>query len=388
VRPRLVYFSTEMSGGLVDYAHEQAEALHALGVDLHFLTMPGAMAIKPEASYRRLPILADPPPRSPGARIVRRYRNARWILGNVRKVARYAETEDIRHVLFGSYFEYLAPIWSGRFRGLARKGFVFGAVVHDPVRDVVVGPPWWHRWSIASGYSFLREAFVHEPMELQTVKPMPQLRTTVIPHGPYMFPPPTKQRAAIRQQLGIPENANLLLAFGLIRDTKNLDLVIEAMREVPEVHLLVAGRELSGMQKPVGHYQALASRLGVAGRCHWDIRHIPENEVGNYFEAADLVLLTYGGAFSSASGVLNAAVNFRKPCLASSGRSNLRTVVEKYSLGYWVEPDSAPAIVDGLRLWLRQKPSPGWDRYHAENSWRRNAELVADRMSLTTGSPA
>src|SRR5262249_43039811 len=147
------------------------------------------------------------------------------------------------------YFEYLAPIWSRRLRQLARQGVVFGAVVHDPVRDVVVGPAWWHRWSVACGYSFMREAYVHGPIELDTVKPMPQLRTTVIPHGPYCFPPATHTREDVRAKFGIPPGAFLLLAFGHVRDTKNLNLVIRAMAENPGCYLMVAGQELSASQK-------------------------------------------------------------------------------------------------------------------------------------------
>jgi hypothetical protein len=102
--------------------------------------------------------------------------------------------------------------------------------------------------------------------------------------------------------------------------------------------------------------------------------------VGNYFEAADLLLLTYSSCFSSASGVLNVGANFQRPCLASGGKSNLRSMVEKYSLGFWINPDSVDAVADGLMKWHHERPKPDWPGYLAENSWRRNAELVAERM--------
>ena len=143
---------------------------------------------------------------------------------------------------------------------------------------------------------------------------------------------------------------------------------------------MVAGRELGAAQRPASHYEKLAGELGVADRCRWEIRHIEENEIANFFTAADLVLLTYNSEFRSASGVLNAAAQFRKPCLASSGKSNLKSVVEKYRLGFWIEPDSSGAIARGLNLWLRGKLTPAWSEYSAANSWRRNSELVIERM--------
>jgi hypothetical protein len=91
-------------------------------------------------------------------------------------------------------------------------------------------------------------------------------------------------------------------------------------------------------------------------------------------------LLTYSKDFRSASGVLNVAAWFRKPCLASSGQGNLKTMVERYALGVWVEPDSAETIVEGLRRWETGLPAPNWEQYAADNSWERNAQLVIERM--------
>ena len=202
---RLLYFSPESYGGLADYAHEQARALQEAGVETCFLTTPEATLAKPESNYARQTVLTMAPNKAVcPSKIVRRFRAAKAILGNIRMLAGCARKMQVRHVLFGGYFEYLAPLWAPRLRALAQSGMVFGSVVHDPLRNFVVGPVFWHRWSTACGYSFLREAFVHEPIELPTVRPQPQLRTTVIPHGPYRFAPATESRGAMRQRLRIP----------------------------------------------------------------------------------------------------------------------------------------------------------------------------------------
>jgi glycosyltransferase involved in cell wall biosynthesis len=260
----------------------------------------------------------------------------------------------------------------------------FGAIVHDPVRDYVVGPVWWHRRSIAEAYSFLREAFVHEEIQLDTVRPVPALRTTVIPHGPFRFPGPTELREQVRKKLTLPEDSFILLSFGHIRDGKNLDITIRALPDLPSVRLLVAGKEQSSSQKPIGYYQELARTLGVSGRCRWIHGHIPENEIGNLFVASDLTLLTYSKDFRSASGVLNAAARYRKPCLASSGGGNLRSVVERYHLGWFVVPDDLNALKAGVNQAIRDRINPQWDAYEADNSWQRNAQLVRDRMFDST----
>src|SRR5207302_6200749 len=141
--------------------------------------------------YAVAPLLCEPPPANSAPRLLRKMRHATVLLNNATALARCIRRDDFTHVLFGSYFEYFAPMWAGKLRRLAEDGVVFGAVVHDPVRDFVLGPLWWHRWSVACGYSFLREAFVHEAIDLDTARPMPRLRTTVVPHGIYEFPPAT-----------------------------------------------------------------------------------------------------------------------------------------------------------------------------------------------------
>jgi len=373
---RLAYFSPETFGGLADYAREQSHALGAAGASVSFVTAPSIANLLHDSPCKTVPILGEIPASSAAQnRWARRLRSLRWILGNMRSFADWIERERVKYVLFGAFMEYFAPLWVAPYRQLAAQGVVFGSVVHDPIRNTPLGPQWWQRRSIAANYSFLAEAFVHDPIELDTVRPMAQLRTTVIPHGPYPFSPPRLAREILRQQLQIPAHAVLLLAFGLLRDAKNLDLVLRA------TYLLVAGKELSASQKPAAYYQELAAQLGLANRCRWRIGFVPEAEIGNYFEAADLVLLTYHHDFRSASGVLNVATQFRRPCLASGGAGNLKTSVIKYGLGQWIEPDDVSAIANGLARWRVTARPPDWTGYARDNSWARNAALVLQRFS-------
>jgi len=375
---RLLYYCPVSVGGLADYAHEQASALARLGVAVNLL----ATGHPPQGADRRYeisPVLAEQAGASK-SRLARRMEWAGCICGNFRKLSQQIRTGNYNAVLLGAYSEYLAPLWSGQFRALAHSGVVFGAVVHDPVRDYVVGPRWWHRRSIAAAYSFLREAFVHEEIKLDTVRDLPCLRTTVIPHGPYRFPDAGQSREEVRRQWQIPEGASVALSFGHIRDGKNLDLILEALPACPSLYLVVAGKEQSPGQKPIGHYQELARKFGVQDRCRWIHGHIPEPEVGSLFVGADLTMLTYSRDFRSASGVLNASVAYHKPCVASSGGGNLRSVLEHYGLGWFVEPDNLPALKSGLEAALREPLKPRWEAYESENSWERNAQLVKEKM--------
>ena len=239
---KLLYFSPAWSGGLADYARSQADALVDAGTKVVFLTSR-RNEIDPASGCC---IRKELSPASVGAsgnsRLMHKFELARELVANFRQLARIVKREKFDRVLLGSYVEYLAPIWAAQLRRLASCGVVFGTVVHDPVRDYVVGPQWWHRWSVRAAYSFLREAFVHEAIELDTGRPMPRLRTTVIPHGPYRFPPPRLGREQVRARLKIPREAKVLLSFGQVRDGKNLDLVIRAIARESQAYLVVAGK--------------------------------------------------------------------------------------------------------------------------------------------------
>jgi glycosyltransferase involved in cell wall biosynthesis len=157
------------------------------------------------------------------------------------------------------------------------------------------------------------------------------------------------------------------------------------MPEFREVYLLIAGLEALAGNRPASYYQSLAQELGVADRCRWKLGFIADDVVGELFEACDLVLLTYSRAFRSASGVLNVAAASRKSCIASSGQGHLQSVISKYSLGVWVEPDSDEAVRKGLAEWLTSPPTPAWTTYEEENGWSRAASLILDRLAHTAG---
>jgi hypothetical protein len=103
-------------------------------------------------------------------------------------------------------------------------------------------------------------------------------------------------------------------------------------------------------------------------------------EVGSLFEISDIVMLIYRKNFRSASGVLNTAVSYKKPCIVSSGPGPLENVVKKYDLGVWIEKDDLPSLVSGIRTWLAGTAKPQWEKYFEENSWEINAHRVFERF--------
>lgn len=364
-------------GGISDYAHDQANALQDLGCEVQLLCAPSFMEGR-QARYQILPELQEGfPGKQISIRILRRLLLSYRLIQNVNRMARVIEQHRHDHVLM-HFFEHLSPLWSSQLRRLQAKGVFFGSVLHDPVRNYVVGPRFWHEWSIKQAFSFLNVVYVHSKLESPNGT---NLRTVCVPYGIHNFPAWSRDRAQVRESLNLSADANVLLAAGFIRDNKNLDLVIKAISEIPELYLIIAGTEQAGGNKPVSYYQNLAQELGCADRCRWLIRYVEPVDFADLFHASDISVLTYSASFRSASSALSAAVNYRLPSLVSSGPGSMETVVRQYNIGIWVEPDSASAIASGLRHWLATGIRPDWESYIRDNSWEENARLVSQSMT-------
>jgi glycosyltransferase involved in cell wall biosynthesis len=334
---------------------------------------------------------------------------------------RYSRAADVC-VLFDCYKEYFALFWIWPLRRLAKKGVVMGTIAHDPVRDFVLGPLWWHRWSVRLGYSFLRYVFVHDdtPVDFAGRKP-DSIQVHQIPFGAFSLCPPNVDRQEFRKRLGFAASDIVFFAFGQIRDGKNLHLFLQAMTKMPEnVKLLLAGRGDSASSRHPEFYVNLAKELGVAQRCRFEIRRVSDQEVGELFNAIDFTLITYSAKFRSMSAVLATALTARKPVLASSGSGPLKTVVNKYQLGVFVEPDDSEEILKGAKQLLANfatnvkfrnensqsallsslessqhpaicdqshiTPTPDWDCYMKDNSWEENARRVFQAFEGSTAN--
>lgn len=376
----LLVFCTADHGGLADYAHAQCEALAMSGYTV-LLLAPCGFPFRSDL-YQRI-TLAGPEKKHLHSRPLQQLVTAITILRYQWALNAALTSTGARQVLFTTYSEYLAPLWAWNLRRWARRGVRFAAVVHDPVRNFVVGPRWWHRFSIGQGYSFLDVAFVHAPIQLDTVSPQPQLHTQLIPHGPYRYPQSNSNAPELRQRLGIPQEATVLLSFGHLRDNKNLDLILQALTQLPKAWLLVAGPDASAGQRPAAHYRQLAEHLGVAQRCRWLIGYQSAQQVADHFTACDAVLLCYSGQFRSASGVMHLAAHYLKPVIASAGASALLDTVGTFGLGVVVQPDHVDALVAGIRRLLSDPPRADWQAYGQANSWHRNAQLVAQALGLS-----
>jgi len=180
-------------------------------------------------------------------------------------------------------------------------------------------------------------------------------RVEVIPHGNYNIiseeSPQDKSQA--RRIRGIPEEADVALVFGHIREYKGLDLAIQTLAAVVKTHpnarLLIAGREVVSADR----YRFLASQLGVESCIDWSLGWIKPSEVWTYFVSSDFVLVSYrdSGEIDS-SGVVALGQSFGRPVLATDVGGIGHQVGRA---GIVVPPEDVQGLARSWRLMMEDK---------------------------------
>jgi len=143
-----------------------------------------------------------------------------------------------------------------------------------------------------------------------------------------------KQKA--KELLHLDPETNYILFFGIIRDYKGLDLLLEAFskmnRATKKIKLLVAGEYYSNEEK----YQIQIKELKLENDVIVVNQFIKDSEVGRYFCACDIVAQPYKNA--TQSGVTQIAYHFEIPILVTNV-GGLPEMVPHGKVGYVVEKD-------------------------------------------------
>ena len=189
-----------------------------------------------------------------------------------------------------------------------------------------------------------RFVVMSESVKLDLLKIVPNTKYRLNPHPIYNIFGNTINRGLARKNLGI-EAKNVILYFGLIREYKGLDILLNSIpkikQELNDFIVIVAGECYEKTEK----YSDIIEKLQIQDSVELRLKFIPDNEVSEYFSAADVVALPYRTA--TQSGITQIAYNFNTPVIVSDV-GGLAEIVLNGKTGYVVKPDSnefAKAIV-------------------------------------------
>ena len=168
-------------------------------------------------------------------------------------------------------------------------------------------------------------------------------------HPIYTNFPKKIDKITARKKLGLSAK-NIILYFGIIRDYKGFDILLNAIAELKDSGLdfhLLAGGECYGSDEK---YTQLISNLGISDYITWHNKYIPDSEVSNYFSAADVVALPYRTA--SQSGVTQMAYSYDLPVIVTKV-GGLPEIVDEGQSGFTIEPENPTELANILEKNLK-----------------------------------
>ncbi|MBN1884960.1 MAG: glycosyltransferase [Candidatus Krumholzibacteriota bacterium] len=188
-------------------------------------------------------------------------------------------------------------------------------------------------------------------------------------------------RAAIEEAADGP----LLLFFGYVRPYKGLKYLLEAMpaiRASTGARLLVVGEFY---EDPAPYRQIVADRE-LEGVVRFVDRYVQNEEVADFFTAADLVVLPYVSA--TQSGIAQISLAFERPVVVTRV-GGLPEVVAEGKTGFVVDPGDPAAIAGAVETFFRggwgERMRGHFAREKERFSWRAMAAAIERLASVGTG---
>lgn len=254
-------------------------------------------------------------------------------------------------LVLGFWIPFIAPCMGTIARMVRKNGHTkVSAVMHNVVpHEPRVGDEWLVSYIINSidGCVVMSKSVEDDVRRFEARKSV-----GVCPHPLYDHFGAKMTRDEALAKLSLDPSFRYLLFFGLIRDYKGLDLLLKAFADEridkKRYRLLIAGEYYGGGEK----YETLAKELGIYDNVDWHTRYIADEDVRDYFSAADLIVQPYKTA--TQSGVTQIAYHFEKPMLVTNV-GGLSEIVPHGKVGYVSEADPQ-SIADSLSDFCEKTP--------------------------------
>jgi glycosyltransferase involved in cell wall biosynthesis len=215
-------------------------------------------------------------------------------------------------------------------------------------------------WAEAEGLRRLLQQVDAVHVHAEYLKPelearLPPLRpapVVTIPHGNYVtWYPNEVSRQAARERLEAGKAGVIYLFLGMIRPFKGLEELVPAFRQLADPRAMLW---IAGQSRPPDYARTVAQLAAADGRIRWHPQFVPDDQLQNWMNAADVVVLPYRHTTTSGASML--AFSFGKPIIAPALPAFRELMAGRPFLGELYDPASA----DGLRLALERARDVDW----------------------------
>jgi len=211
---------------------------------------------------------------------------------------------------------------------------------------------------------------------------LPGARYRHVPHPVYNIFGTAAGKAEARTRLGISDR-RVILFFGYVRRYKGLQILLQAMPLLPAhlpVRLLVVGEFYDDEQS----YRELVRTSGLAHTVTIHADYVPNAQVGEFFSAADVVVLPYISA--TQSGIAQIAYNFDRPVIATDV-GGLAEVVIDGQTGYVVPPGDPASLAAAIERFYTGQHEQEFANHVREEKRKYTWENLVVAIEQLTASP-
>ncbi|WP_420455848.1 glycosyltransferase [Rubrivirga sp.] len=355
-------------------AHFQAALARALAVRGHDVSAVTFRRQYPERLFPGTTQLDDgppPPDLAPAAQLIDSLDPRSWV-----QTARYLADRGTEVAVFMHWMPFFGPAFGVIARRLRKRGVTVLAVVHNAIPherrpgDLVLS-----RFALGAcdGLIAMSDQVRDDLGRLGVTAPVRQ-----VAHPAYdVFGEPVPRPHA-RATLGLPDGVPVFLFFGFIRRYKGLHVLLDAWadvrRRLPDALLVVAGEFYADED-------ALRAQAAGLDGVRLDADYIPDDRVGLYFGAADVVVQPYVTA--TQSGVAQIAFHFGRPVITTDV-GGLAEGVPDGVAGLVVPPEDPGALADALGRFVDEDLGPTLEAgaLRQRTSWAGLAEAVESLAGL------
>ncbi len=208
------------------------------------------------------------------------------------------------------WMSFMAPAYGTICRLLKKKTKVV-SLVHNaiPHERTLIDKP------LARYFFSASDAFIvmSEPVEKDLLSLRKDAKVQLQPHPIYDHYAERIDRSQACENLGIRKDKKNLLFFGLIRDYKGLDVLIESMNLLDDSYqLIIAGESYGSFDR----YNKLINESSRKDNIVVFEQYIPDEMVSILFSVADVLVLPYRSA--TQSGVVALAYQLELPMIATN----------------------------------------------------------------------
>jgi len=202
-----------------------------------------------------------------------------------------------------------------------------------------------------------------------------------------------------RRALNLPEGAPAILFFGQIAPYKGLKDLVHALALLAEsgkdVRVMIVGKVKSGWERYWNETEQAIDASNLRRLVTTRIGFVPDEEVEQYFMAADALVVPYRDIFQS--GVPFLAYSFGCPVIATDVGS-FREIVVEGRTGFLCAPDDLPGLARAIGDYFGSALYKELDSRRANirnlaverHSWATVAQITHDVYTklLSEGAPS